>query len=243
MRRRPARLAKRAARAAESSSSSGAAPSAYRPARLCVEAQLVGAAVEWPPTRRPLPSKSASSVAAQNTGATGMPGHVAKRVGERARADRLDERHQRTAEQARLLPRRDDDALPVRALRSSRCRRGATRRRIAGASSSSQLEPTLAGDVARVGPPPVERRAAADEYHCGSAPGARRDATAAIRQAIRCERSASIHACGLRPTSFVVRLAADDRPRAIQLLGEHEPRQLVRQRPRRERERATTRAA
>ncbi len=181
-------------------------------------------------------SKSASSVAAQNTGATGMPSTSCS-----------------TSAWARALsallnvisgPPKRPGCCPVvtstpfccaaRRNRSPAAPRGA----IAGSSSASQRESTLAATPrAYAAHSPGVRGIGA--HHFGTWPprAARDSAEPPSGSVTTIGPFPAAGAVLIRVCSFVVRLATHDRPGAIKLLREDEPRELVRQRPGRECER------
>ncbi len=164
------------------------------------------------------------------------PGRLLKHVGQRTGAERFHQRHQRAAEEPRLLPRRDDDPMLRRAPKTiGRCAARRDRRqevvvpirRHARSNARRVVDPLGAARRPRI---PLRQLAGARRH--GQRRPAERfgDDDRLSRHGVR---NSSARACCW---SFVVRFAARDRAGAIELFGEHQPRELVRERPRRQAE-------
>ena len=170
MRRRSARLAQRprervelgAARAARS-------PSAFPPADDA-SAAARAPVLRAPPTR-PTLRRSPRRRSPPRTPARPECRALLQLVGERARAQRLDERHQRPAEQAGLLPRRDDDALAAGAALQSL---GGERRSPETPARDRHTSSLKRSPAPRRRTRAIRRRAASARYHSPQLPGARR---------------------------------------------------------------------
>ena len=140
------------------------------------------------------------------------------------------QRH-RAAEQSGLLPRRDDDAVAARAPREA-LGRGADAANAGASACTSRSSRTPGARHSRAPSTPPRPRAPPDtKWRAASRD--RAGGETASRQA----GATSTRGPVMPRSSLVIRLPAHDGAGAIQLFGEHEAREFVRQRPRRERER------
>ena len=167
------------------------------------------------------------------------PRRFLEHVGERARRERLVERHQRSAEQAGLLPRRHDDSLPARAARKPL--RGAS----TGRERRRELIEPARGDTGahtvRVRPATRPPRGVT-RYQSAAWPArAARESVDPPRDSVT--TIGSVTPVPVADVSLVIRLPATDRAGPIELLRQHESRELVRQRPGRERTTTASRGA